>query len=104
MAQSGLAHFLRAALQNLLQIVQVALRRVGQDGKRRDGAAAHGIDVAQCVGGGDGAVSERIVYDRREEIHGLHKGKLRRQLVDAGIVGGVEAHQHVIVRYARNAR
>ena len=73
----------------------------GEDGERGNGAAAHGVDVAERVGGGDGAEGVRIVDDGREEIHGMHEGELRRQFVDAGIVGGIKPDQHVFIRPAR---
>jgi hypothetical protein len=94
---AGLVHFLGAALEDGAQVVQVALGGVRQDGERRDGPPAHGVHVAQRVGRGDGAEGLGIVHDGREEVHGLHQGKLRRQLVHAGIVGGVKPDQHVLV-------
>ena len=50
------------------------------------------------VGRRDGAEGVRVVDDRREEIHRLHQGELRRQLVHAGIVGSVKPDQHVLIR------
>ena len=97
---AGLVDLLRAALQDLRQIIQVALGRPSQNRKRRDRLAAHGVNVAQRIGRRDRAESVRIIHDRREEIHGLHQGTLRRQLVHAGIVGGVKPDQHVLVRPA----
>ena len=79
------------------QVVEVALRGVSQNGERRNGAPAHGVDVAQSIGRRKGAEGGGIVDDGREEIHGLHQGKLRRQLVHAGIVGSVKPDQHVFV-------
>jgi len=90
-------HLLGAASENLREIGEIAFRRKGHDGERGDGAAAHGVDVAQRVGGGNGAEGVRIVDDGGEEIHRLHQGTLRRQLVHAGIVGGVKPDQHVFI-------
>ena len=42
--------------------------------------AAHRVDVAERVGGGDAAVGVRVVNDRREKIDGLHE---RERVVDA---------------------
>src|ERR1019366_7640338 len=98
----GLAHFFGAALEDLLERGQIALGGPGQDGERRDGAAAHGVDVAQSVGGGDGAEGVRVVDHRREEVHGLHQGQVRRELVYACVIGGIETDQHVGVGPARH--
>src|ERR1019366_4704804 len=94
---AGLVHHLGAALEDGLQIPRVFLGRPSQHGERGDGAAAHGIDVTQRVGRGDGAVGVRVIDDGREEIHCLHQGELRRQLVHAGIVGSVKPYQHILV-------
>ena len=40
----------------------------------------------------------------REEIHRLHQGELRRQLVHAGIVGSVKPYQHILIGPAGHAR
>ena len=94
---AGLVHLLRPALQTFLQIPRVFRGRPGQNGERGDGAPAHRIDVAQRVGRSNGPVGVRVIDYRREEIHGLHQGKLRRQLVHSGIVGGVKPYQHILV-------
>src|ERR1039458_9314943 len=91
----GLAHFFGAALEDLLERGQIAFSGIGQDGERRDGAAAHGVDIAQGVGGGDGAEGIRVIDDGSEEVDGLHQGQVRRDLIDAGVIGGIEADQHV---------
>jgi hypothetical protein len=94
---AGLVHLLRSAFEDFFQVPRILLGRPGQNGERGDGATAHGIDVAQRVGRGDGAVGVRVVHNRRKEIHGLHQGKLRRQLVHAGIVGSVKPYQHIVI-------
>src|SRR5262249_9414353 len=45
--------------------------RERRDRKRRQRHAAHSVDVAQRVGGGDLAVHVRVVDDRREEVDRL---------------------------------
>ena len=82
------------------KIVEIAVGGIRQQRKRGDRLAAHGIDIAQRVGGGDGAKGVRIVDNGREEIDGLHQSELRRQLVHAGIVGGVKPYQHILIRPA----
>ena len=106
-AEDGAArlnHRLGAAPEDLFQIPEVALGRVGQDGERGERARAHGVDIGQGVGGGDAAKCERVIDNGREEIHGLHEGALRAQPVDACVVAGVETDQHVRIRKARDAR
>ena len=94
---AGLMHLLRPALQNLFQVPHILLGRPGQNRERGDGPPAHRIDVAQRIGRGDGAVGVRVIHNRCEKIHRLHQGELRRQLVHAGIVGGVKPYQHILI-------
>jgi len=97
----GLAHFFGAALEDLLKRGQIAFGGIGQNGERRNGAPAHGVDIAQSVGGGDGAEGVRVVDHGGEEIDGLHQGQVRCELVYAGVIGGIKADQHVGVGPAR---
>ena len=94
---TGFPHLLGATLQDLFEVGEVALGGVGQHGERGDGASTHGVHIAQRVGGGDCAEGVRIVDDRGEKVYRLHQGELRRQLVHAGIVGGIKPDQHVVV-------
>ena len=91
----GLHHFRKAAGQDLLQHFEVAVGRETNVSQRGDGTAAHGVDVAQGVGGGDLAESVGVVHDGREEIDGLHQRGVGRDPVDAGVVGVIEADQNV---------
>jgi hypothetical protein len=63
--------------------------------QRHDGRAAHGIDVADGVGGGDAAEVERVVDDGHEEVGGGDQRLLVVELVDRGVVGGLDAHQQL---------
>jgi hypothetical protein len=99
-AQDGalrFAHLGRATLEDLFEVAGFTPRRPRQNRQGGDRPAAHRVNVAERVGGGNGSVGERVVHDGCEEIHGLHEGELRRQLVDAGIVGGLKPDQHVLV-------
>ena len=91
----GFEHLAEPAGQDLLENPEIALRRETQVGQSGNGAAAHGIDVAQGIGGGDLAEGEGIVDHGGEEIHGLHERLPRADLVDAGIVGVIEAHENI---------
>ncbi len=93
----GFDHFGGSAFEDLAEDGEVAFAGVGEDGERGDGTATHGVDVAEGVGGGDGAEGERIVDDGGEEVDGLDEGTLRAQPVDARIIGRIEAYQHVRV-------
>ncbi len=66
--------------------------RYVQDGER---LATHGIDVAQCVGGGDQAVLIGIIDNWRKKVHGLHQSKIVRQLEDTRVVSCVETNKQV---------
>jgi hypothetical protein len=57
--------------------------------------SAHGVDIAERVGGGDLAEDVRVVHDRREEIHGLDEGLVGRDLIHSGVVGVIEADQDI---------
>ena len=59
------------------------------------GFAAHGIDIAQCIGGGDLAEPERIVHNGCKEVHGLDDGQIIRYPVNTGIVSPIEAYQYI---------
>ena len=60
-----------------------------------DGPAAHGIHIAQRIGGGDLAEDVRIVDDGGEEVDRLDERQLRRELIHAGVVGCVKADEHI---------
>ena len=79
-----------------------ALVRERRNRKRRERAAAHGVDVAQRVGCGDLAVDERVVDDRREEIDRLHDRRAVIPPVHTGIVRIPEVHQNPWVSLRRD--
>ena len=93
---AGFAQLVVAAQEDLLDGVGVEdLVGKPRDRQRRHGRPAHRVDVAERVGGGDLAVSERVVDDRREEVHRLHERRAAaRPPVHTGIVGGPEVDQH----------
>ncbi len=90
-----LDHLAEAAGQNLLQDAEIALLGKADQGERRERMAAHGIDVAERVGGGDLPEGVRVIDDRGKEVDRLDERQLRRELIHAGVVGFVEADQHV---------
>jgi hypothetical protein len=56
---------------------------------------AHGVDVAEGVGGGNLAEEVGVVGDRREKVYRLHQGQLVGDLVDRRVVALVKPHQQL---------
>jgi hypothetical protein len=71
-----LLHFRRAAIHDLGQRVEITFGGIGENREGGDGAAPHGVDIAQRVGCGDCAECEGIVDDRREEVDRLDQGQI----------------------------
>ena len=59
------------------------------------GLAAHGVNIAQRIGGGNLAEQIGIVDDGCEKIHRVDDGQVGPQSKHAGVVGGFGADQHV---------
>ena len=57
--------------------------------------SAHGVDVAEGVGGGDLPEQVGVVGNGREEIHRLHQGQLIGDFVDRGVVALIKPHQQI---------
>ena len=91
----GFHHLGKAARQNLLEDFQTSLRRKADMRQRRDGPPAHGIDIAQRIGGRDLPENIGIIHHGREEIHGLHQGHIRADLINSGVVGVIETYQDI---------
>ena len=64
-------------------------------GQSEDGCAAHGIDIADRVGGGDATKVKRVVDDGHEEVGGGNQGLLVIELVHRRVVCRVYAHQQL---------
>src|SRR5204862_6332084 len=77
------------------------LRKPGNR-ERRQGPAAHRIDVAQRVGGRDLAVDERVVHDRREEVDRLYQRRPTVPPVHTRIVRSPEVDEDTVVMRDRN--
>ncbi|OQB40078.1 MAG: hypothetical protein BWY09_00874 [Candidatus Hydrogenedentes bacterium ADurb.Bin179] len=91
-----LVQFVHAAPQDRLEdrVVQ-GFNREADDGKRRDGPPAHGVDVADGIGCGDLAEKIRVVHAGSEDIHGLYQRKGCVQPINAGIVARCRPHQDI---------
>ena len=96
-ATPGLGRDLGAAAQDLRQQLAAAARRARTPTRFSAliGVAAHRVDVRERVGGGDPAEVVRVVDDRREEVDRADDRQVVAEAVDAGVVGGVEADEHV---------
>ncbi len=97
---SGLDHFGEAAGENVLEDFEIAFFGEANHGEGGDGASAHGVNVAERVGGGDLAEGVGVVHDGGEEIDGLDECQIGVELIDAGVVGVVEADQDVGIMLA----
>jgi len=96
----GLTHR-DAARENLLNHLHAQLaQRHADNGERQQRARAHGIDVGQCVGGGDAPEVMRVIHDWHEEIRGGDNRLLVVQFVHRGIVAGFGADEQRRVRQA----
>ena len=103
-AHAGLAQFVEAAGEDGGDDggVEVLLRE-SRDRERGDRPAAHGVDVAQGVGGGNLAIGIRVVDNRREEVHRLDERRPTRPCVHARIVGRAEIKQDPRILLSRYA-
>ena len=61
--------------------------------QRHDGPPAHGIHIADGVGGGDAAEVGRVIDDGHEKIGGGNQGQVVADLVYRSVVGCAYAHQ-----------
>ena len=69
--------------------------RHGHQRQRHDRPAAHRVDVADRVGGGDAAEVERVVDDGHEKVGGRDQGLLVVEKVHGGVVAGFDADQQL---------
>ena len=85
--RAGLADHVQAAAEDRRQDLRAELlEREGDDVQRRDGCAAHGVDVRERVGRRDPAEVVGIVDQRREEVDRLHERDVGGQPHHRGIV------------------
>ena len=95
--RAGLGDLLRRALEDGGDHVRRQVLREPGDIEREEDRAAHGVDVAHAVGGGDGAVGPGVVDDRGEEIDRLHDRQIGRKAIDRGVVAGLETDDEIRV-------
>ena len=85
-------------MQDLFQDLET-LFLIGKPHNRERGERppAHGVNIAECIGGRNLAKSVGIVYDRSEEINRLDQRQVGRQLIHSRVVVGLKAHQDIWV-------
>ncbi len=91
----GFLHLRETSGEDGAQSFDIVLGRVAKDREGSDRFAAHGIDVAEGVGGGDSTEFKRVVDDGGEEVESLYEGAILRELVDAGIVRRFKPEQYI---------
>ena len=92
---SGFDHLGEAARENALQNCEISFLGKADESERGKRLAAHGVNVAQGIGGCDLSEGVRIVDDGREEIDGLHQSLIGGDEIHSGVVGVIEADQNV---------
>ena len=101
---AGLAALVGATGEDLASHLEAQAVGEAQQVEGERGAPSHGPDVGEGVGGGHLAEEERVVHHGREEVGGAHQAPAVAQVIDVGVVGGVEAHEQVGVVQARKVR
>ena len=92
--RSGFVHFLLTAGENFSQHLERQLAgRKRDDVECRHWLAAHGVDIGQRICRGDLTEIERIVDNRREEIHCLYQRDVVGQAKDPSIVERLAADE-----------
>ena len=92
---AGLGDLVRPTAQDLADDVGVEVLGEGAQVQREERLGAHGVDVAERVGGRDGPKPVGVVDDRRKEVDGLHDGLGVIEAVDGGVIGRAKADQQV---------
>jgi len=62
-----------------------------------DRATAHGENIRERISGRDLSVSERVIHDGREKIHGLNKRTMSIQFVNAGVIERARVNENVSI-------
>ena len=90
---AGLAHFLRAAAQNLGQDRAIEIIGKSRQIQREQHFAAHGVHIAQRVGSRNRTERVGIIHDGRKEIDRADDGLFAVELIHGGIVRPVKSNQ-----------
>ncbi len=90
-----LGHLVRCAAEDLADGLVSEVFGEGGDVEGEGDLAAHGVDVAHGVGGGDGPELVGVVHEGGEEIKRKHHRLLIVELVYGGIVERGQTDQEV---------
>src|ERR1700689_1652834 len=88
-------HFRETAAQDLFEDLRRTGSRKRQDSERGNWPAAHGVHIAERVGGSDLTEKLWIIEDGREKIHGLNDGEIVGEAIYGRVVAGLETDDHV---------
>lgn len=58
---------------------------------------AHGIDIAEGIGGGNLSIDEGVVHRGGDEIGRGHQGQFLAEPVYSGIITGIVAYQEIFI-------
>ena len=92
---AGFDDFLTAAAEDLTQHIDIPALGETDDIHGSLYFTAHGINVAEGVGGSDLAEGIGIIHHGREEVHSLNDTDIIRHFINSCIVGTVEADQQI---------
>jgi len=91
-------HLVKATPQHLPQYRYIHLPlREADNVHRRQGFSAHGVDIAQGIGRSNLPELVRVIHYWREKIERLDNGQLVSELIDAGILGPLNARDEIRV-------
>ncbi len=72
------------------------VNRHAYERERHDGRSTHGIDIRDCVGGGDTSKRIRIINNWHKEVCGSNDGLVLINLIDSSIIRGANAYKQFI--------
>jgi len=75
-----------SAAHDLLENCEIGIRWEASNCESSEWLAAHRINVAQCIGGGDLPERKRVIDQGSEEVDGLHERLVGANAVNARIV------------------
>ena len=91
-------------MHDLLKNVEIAILRKAHERESRHGGAAHGVDIAQRIGGRDTPIRERVVDHGSEEVDRLHQRLVGMDTIHAGVILGLKADQQILMLLLRQSR
>jgi len=93
--------FRKTTTNNLFEDFGIALVWKSHDGKRGNGLAAHGINIAQRICRRNLPEGMWVIHNRCKKVHGLDHGHFGVQQIHPGVVVGIKTNEHVRIRWPR---